>query len=139
MTGVRGVRARADSTQAHGSLLRADAAVRAPPRGGSRNQRETPTSQSPRATTRTRATSAHAAERELQARLARLANPPAKVVQLSEPCPGDLSRLMIDLRQGLVAQSSRNAEFSLDKTLFRFGMRWDVAIVEPNQIKKFAA
>ena len=43
------------------------------------------------------------------------------------------------LRQGLVAESSRDAEFSLDNTLFRFGMRWDVAIVEPNQIKKFAA
>jgi HK97 family phage major capsid protein len=53
---------------------------------------------------------------------------------------GDLSRaLMIYLRQGLVAESSRDAEFSLDNTLFRFGMRWDVAIVEPNQIKKFAA
>jgi HK97 family phage major capsid protein len=53
---------------------------------------------------------------------------------------GDLSRaLMIYLRAGLVAESSRDAEFSLDNTLFRFGMRWDVAIVEPNQIKKFSA
>ena len=46
---------------------------------------------------------------------------------------------MIYLRQGLVAESSRDAEFSLDNTLFRFGTRCDVAIVEPNQIKKFAA
>ena len=53
---------------------------------------------------------------------------------------GDLSRaLMIYLRQGMVAESSRDAEFSLDNTLFRFGMRWDVAIVEPNQIKRFSA
>ena len=51
---------------------------------------------------------------------------------------GDLSRsLMIYLRQGLVAESSRDAEFSLDNTLFRFGMRWDVAIVEPNQINRY--
>lgn len=51
---------------------------------------------------------------------------------------GDLSRaLTIYLRQGLVAEASRDAEFSLDNTLFRFGMRWDVAIVEANQIHRY--
>ena len=44
---------------------------------------------------------------------------------------------MIYLRQGLVAESSRDAEFSLDNTLFRFGMRWDVAIVEAGQINRY--
>jgi HK97 family phage major capsid protein len=51
---------------------------------------------------------------------------------------GDLSRaLTLYLRQGIVAESSRDAEFSLDNVLFRFGMRWDVAIVEPNQINRY--
>ena len=44
---------------------------------------------------------------------------------------------MLYLRQGIVAESSRDAEFSLDNVLFRFGMRWDVAVVEPNQIHRY--
>ena len=51
---------------------------------------------------------------------------------------GDLSRAVFMYeRQGLTGESSRDAEFALDNTLFRFGWRYDVAVVEPNQVKKF--
>jgi HK97 family phage major capsid protein len=51
---------------------------------------------------------------------------------------GDLSRsVLVYRRQGIVAESSRDAEFSLDNWLFRFGWRFDVAVVEPNQIRRF--
>jgi hypothetical protein len=36
-----------------------------------------------------------------------------------------------------VAESSRDAEFALDNTLFRFGWRFDVAIVEAGQLLRF--
>ncbi len=53
---------------------------------------------------------------------------------------GDLSRaVMVYRRQGIVAESSRDAEFSLDNTLFRFGWRFDVAVVEEGQIEHFPA
>ncbi len=51
---------------------------------------------------------------------------------------GDLARAVYMYeRQGLTGESSRDAEFALDNTLFRFGWRYDVAVVEPNQVKKF--
>jgi hypothetical protein len=40
------------------------------------------------------------------------------------------------MRQGIVAESSRDAEFSLGNTLFRFGMRFDIALVEEGQISE---
>jgi HK97 family phage major capsid protein len=51
---------------------------------------------------------------------------------------GDLSRsMLVYRRQNIVAESSRDAEFALDNTLFRFGWRFDVAIVEPNPINRY--
>jgi HK97 family phage major capsid protein/HK97 family phage prohead protease len=51
---------------------------------------------------------------------------------------GDLSRsVMMYERQGLTGESSRDAEFALDNTLFRFGWRYDIAVVEANQALKF--
>jgi hypothetical protein len=51
---------------------------------------------------------------------------------------GDLSRaVLVYRRQNLAAESSRDAEFALDNTLFRFGWRFDVAIVEANQLIRF--
>jgi HK97 family phage major capsid protein len=50
---------------------------------------------------------------------------------------GDLRRaVMTYMRQGIVAESSRDAEFALDNTLFRFGMRFDIALVEEGQINE---
>ena len=50
---------------------------------------------------------------------------------------GDLSRaVMTYMRQGVIAESSRSAEFALDNTLFRFGMRFDIALVEEGQINE---
>jgi hypothetical protein len=37
----------------------------------------------------------------------------------------------------LTDESSRDAEFALDNTLFRFGWRYDIAVVEANQCLKF--
>jgi HK97 family phage major capsid protein len=51
---------------------------------------------------------------------------------------GDLSRsVMMYERAGLTGESSRDAEFALDNTLFRFGWRYDIAVVEANQCLKF--
>lgn len=50
---------------------------------------------------------------------------------------GDRGRaVMTYMRQGVVAESSRDAEFALDNTLFRFGMRFDIALVEEGQINE---
>lgn len=51
---------------------------------------------------------------------------------------GDLSRgVMMYERAGLTGKSSRDAEFALDNTSFRFGWRYDLAVVEENQVLKF--
>ncbi len=53
---------------------------------------------------------------------------------------GELSRsMMVYRQQANVAESGRSAEFSLDNTLFRFGWRFDVAVVEEGQIERFSA
>jgi HK97 family phage major capsid protein len=50
---------------------------------------------------------------------------------------GDLSRAVMMYERGtLAAESSRDAEFALDNTLFRFGMRFDIALVEEGQINE---
>lgn len=49
------------------------------------------------------------------------------------------SALTLYLRQRLVAESSRDAEFASDNTLFRFGWRFDIAVVEDGQIERYPA
>jgi len=47
--------------------------------------------------------------------------------------------MLVYRRQNMVAESSRDAEFATDNTLFRFGWRFDVAVVEGGQIERFPA
>ena len=42
-------------------------------------------------------------------------------------------------RSGLTGESSRDAEFALDNTLFRFGWRYDIALVEETQVQEYPA